>query len=67
MRLASVRPGDIVRCDVRGLRFLAYVEDCGRRQVAIMPHHPQGISYREVSPRQVVEHWRHRNGKARAA
>lgn len=57
MTLTSVRPGDIVRCDVRGQVFYAEVM---AKEVAleIMPIGPGTITYRTVTARQVVAHYR---------
>jgi hypothetical protein len=57
MRLASVKTGDIVGCDVRGQSFLAFVD---RREDGLLEVEPikRGITYRRVTARQVKHHWR---------
>jgi hypothetical protein len=66
MRLTSVRAGDIIECDVRGRRFHALVIDPSTPPegcpadvpgLSIRPFH-QAITYRHVTARQVVGHWR---------
>ena len=66
MRLSSVQTGDIVECDVRGRVFLALVTEAGavpegcpadKPGLAIRPLLP-AITYRHVTPRQVINHWR---------
>lgn len=58
MTLSGIRPGDVVRCDVRGVTFHAIVEvepvDGG---LSVRPIE-RGVSYRRVTARQVVAHWR---------
>lgn len=59
MNLTSVRTGDIVRCDVRGDRFYATVEDARQRGVlAIDSLTGRPIPTYHVTARQVVAHWR---------
>lgn len=57
MTLTSVKPGDIVRCDVRGRVFYAEVMAKGAT-LEIMPIGPGTITYRTVTARQVVAHYR---------
>lgn len=64
MRLSSVQIGDIVECDVRGRRFHAFVVEreaaspsSGAPELAIRPM-SSAISYRHVTARQVIGHWR---------
>lgn len=57
MKLQSIRPGDIVGCDVRGQRFLAMVEAREAGAVSVDPI-KRGVTYRRVTARQVKEHWR---------
>lgn len=57
MRLQSIRPGDIVGCDVRGQRFLAMVQGRENGTVDVDPI-KRGVTYRRVTARQVREHWR---------
>ena len=44
-------------CDVRGTRFHAYVQARENRGLAVRTIE-RGISYRHVTARQVVAHWR---------
>lgn len=57
MRLGSVKAGDIVEVDVRGLQFLALVEAVEAGKVLIKPL-CRGVSYGSASARQVRGHWR---------
>jgi hypothetical protein len=74
VRLANVRPGDVGEVDVKGRRFHALVQSCAdeagppRRAPAgtgILPL-AKGVTYRHVTAREVVAHWR-RAGRQRAA
>lgn len=60
MRLATVRPDDIIRCDVRGDRFYALVTgEPGKAGVPIaslIAGRP--IPARRVKASQVIGHWR---------
>jgi hypothetical protein len=63
MTLSNVRPGDIVRCDVKGRVFYAIA--CERippppdraRELRVEPI-TLGITYMHVTSRQVIAHWR---------
>lgn len=63
MRFASIRVGDIVECDVRGSRFLAFVrgkekgERPGLSRVSVDPME-NNVTYYAVKPSQVVRVWR---------
>ena len=57
MVLTSVRPGDIVMCDVRGSRFYAEVTDKGKGNLAIRPL-SKGVGFYSVTSRQVIGLWR---------
>ena len=58
MRLNGVRVGDIVQCDVKGRRFHAEVTAVpGEGELHVRPVTP-AVTYRHVSARQAVEHWR---------
>lgn len=56
MRTKLIRPGDLVECDVRGQRFFARVEEVDK-VVRIAPLSRQ-ITYRSVSARQIIGHYR---------
>lgn len=59
--LASIKPGDIVEADVRGHRAFAVVEDklgSGRRATLSIRPITKGFNHRQVSSRQIVNHWR---------
>ena len=69
MRLAAMRPGDLVQCDIKGRRFHAEVVGPAERGIAIRPLQT-GISYRHARPRDVIAHWRkarHRNTQSAPA
>jgi hypothetical protein len=51
MRLASIKPGDRIEANVRGLVFTATVAERLPGEVRIEP--PRGISYMRLTARQV--------------
>lgn len=58
MRLSGVRVGDIVQCDVKGRRFHAEVTAVPPEgDLQVRPLTP-AVTYRHVTSRQVLEHWR---------
>lgn len=60
MTLGGIKEGDIVQCDIRGDRFLAFVVDhvtYPARGLGIDPI-GNGRSYRSATARQVIGHWR---------
>ena len=58
MRLQGIRAGDLVLCDVKGRRFHAEVTATPEgADLEIRPLVP-AITYRHVSSRSVMEHWR---------
>jgi hypothetical protein len=58
VNLAGIKPGDIVECDVRGVRFHALVEIRPvERGLAVKPL-ARNVTRHEVTARQVVAHWR---------
>lgn len=60
MTLAGVKPGDVVACDVRGVRFWATVEaEPAEGQLPIRPH-SRHVTYRTVKARQVIGIWSRR-------
>lgn len=63
MRLASIRPGDLVLIDRRGRRFHALVMNVSDRELTIAPIE-RGISYRTARARDIEVHWR-RAGRTR--
>lgn len=68
MTLAGIREGDIVRCDIRGDRFLAFVGNLDSdRMLEVHPLANGRGPLRLVSARQVIDHWRKSRRKARAA
>lgn len=69
MRLNGVKAGDLVLCDVKGRRFHAEVTDTpGDGDLQVRPLTP-AVTYRHVTARQVLEHWRkaHRPGPSASA
>lgn len=58
MRTRSINPGDIVRVNKRGRVFHAHVRGIGHGGLTIEPIE-RGITYRQASPREVVDHWAH--------
>jgi hypothetical protein len=57
MNTTGIREGDLVLCSVRGVRFHAYVQAREDRGLAVRPIE-RGISYRHVTARQAIAHWR---------
>jgi hypothetical protein len=51
VRLASIKPGDRIEANVRGLVFTAPVREVHRGEVQIDP--PKGVSYFRLTARQV--------------
>jgi hypothetical protein len=60
MQLGPVKPDDIVECDVRGDRFLAFAEeqDPETRKLRIRSATRRPIPAGSVTSRQVVGHYR---------
>lgn len=61
MTLGVINHGDIVRCDVKGRRFMAWALTRDGRQLKIKPM-DKGITYRTVTGNQVVGWWSRRKG-----
>jgi hypothetical protein len=57
MKIAGIKTGDLVLLDVRGARFHGEVTGRDENGVTVLPLQ-RGITYRHVSPRQVITHWR---------
>lgn len=64
MNITGIREGDLALCDVRGVRFHAYVQAREDRGLIVHPIE-RGITYRHVTVRQVIAHWR-RSKQSRA-
>lgn len=60
MVTGGIKPGDLVKCDVKGRVFYAEVTAKGDT-VEVMPVSP-GITYRSVTARQIVGHYRKAKG-----
>lgn len=58
MRLQGIRAGDLVLCDVKGRRFHAEVTTTPAGAVLEVRPLLPAVSYRRVSSRSVIEHWR---------
>lgn len=66
MTLQRVASGDLVRCQISGVRFFALVTGAAKdRELPVKPlpgaggYHP---TVRHVTARQVIGHWRQRKG-----
>lgn len=59
MRLAAIRPGDIIEADVKGRRFLARVVTKNDTNLAVDPI-PRNITHFSVRAREVIAHWQRR-------
>ena len=57
MNLTSVNPGDIVQCDVRGIKFYATVEETLKGELSIKPL-TRHINHYHVKATQVVGHYK---------
>lgn len=57
MQLSSIRPGDIVLCNVRGHIFHAEVTGKLPRKLRVEPI-TANVTYREAKASEVVRHWR---------
>lgn len=67
MRLAGIKPGDLVEVDKRGARFYARVTVAnapGLGGISFMPLDPTRCSYRGASAREVVGIYRKAKGSA---
>ncbi len=58
MRLQGIRAGDLVLCDVKGRRFHAEVTTTPAAAVLEVRPLLPAVTYRRVSSRSVIEHWR---------
>lgn len=56
MRTQTIKAGDLVECDVRGQTFFARVVD--RDEKLVIEPLSQQITFRHVTARQVVGHYR---------
>jgi hypothetical protein len=59
MRTRSIHPGDLVKVNKRGRLFHAHVRGEGPDGELVVEPIERGISYRHVSAREIVDHWRH--------
>lgn len=67
MRLQGIRAGDLVLCDVKGRRFHAEVTTTPTgAELEVRPLAP-AVTYRRVSSRSVMEHWRKAGRRGSAA
>lgn len=57
MNLRSIRPGDVVRADVGGRTFLAFVDSHEGDHLVVTPE-SSGVTFRQLKPRQVAGHYR---------
>jgi len=57
MNITSVSAGDIVECDVRGIKFYATVEETAKGELKVQPHSKQ-INYFRVRSNQVIGHFK---------
>ena len=57
MNLAPIKPGDIVRIDKRGQKFIAIVTEKHKGEVVVVPE-LRHITYRTAKSREIKEHWK---------
>lgn len=58
MNISTVRPGDIVRCDVRGDQFFAEVTERNSGELTLAPVGRTFLPIYHVKSRQVIAHYR---------
>jgi len=58
MNISPIRPGDLVRCDVRGDQFVAEVTEKEDGGLTLAPIGRSFLPAYRVKSRQVVAHWR---------
>jgi hypothetical protein len=58
MNISPIRPGDLVRCDVRGEKFVAEVTGKDDGVLTLEPVARSFLPAYRVKSRQVIEHWR---------
>lgn len=61
MNITNVKSGDVVECDVRGIRFFATVEEVGKGEVHVKPHSKQ-INHFHIKATQVAGHYKRMSG-----
>jgi hypothetical protein len=59
MRIASIKPGDIVYANKKGRLFHAKVIGAGADGALIVRPIERNISYRQLKPSEIAEHWTH--------
>ena len=57
MNITNISVGDIIECDVRGIRFLATVEERGKGELQVKPH-SRTINYFHIKANQVSGHYK---------
>ena len=58
MNISTVRPGDIVRCDVRGDQFFAEVTEKSDGELTLAPVGRTFLPVYRAKSRQVIAHYR---------
>jgi hypothetical protein len=58
MNTAGIKEADIVRCDVRGERFFAIVNERNGRTTQVFPIAQGHGRVRNVTPHQIIAHYR---------
>lgn len=59
MRLAAIKPGDIVACNKKGRVFHAKVKGAGAAGTLVIVPMERNISYRHVQANEITDHWSH--------
>lgn len=57
MQLGPINPGDVIRADVGGRTFLAFVDGRDGDHLNITPE-SSGVTFRQVKARQITGHYR---------
>jgi hypothetical protein len=60
MRTRAIQPGDIVFCNKGGRLFHAKVVGTGATGALSIEPIERNISYRQVRPSEIADHWTHR-------
>jgi hypothetical protein len=61
MNITHIQPGDVVECDIRGIKFFATVTEREKGQLVIQPHSRQ-INHYRVKATQVAGHYKKMSG-----
>lgn len=66
MRMAAIKPGDIVQCNKKGRLFHAKVKGAGVGGTLLVQPIERNISYRHIAASEIADHWSHTVATRRA-